>query len=149
MTEWHVTVRLESPQAPTLDVYEKLHRATSTFFYMDPLAVAGFSWQRTADTIDEALRDAAQQARDLLREAGHPHGDIIHISAVDYDRPSEVSDLCRYSDIALYAGLSRQRIAQLSKTDPKFPTPIMHLTDGTPLFAWSDAFAYGQSRANN
>lgn len=108
------------------------------------LRVLNLVWHEETDNPENLLSTAPTRARGVLKSINAENYPILKVIVEDPERPTEAQQLHRYADIAAYAGLTRQRIAQLAKKDKRFPKPVMTLSDGTPLFKPLEAIEFGQ-----
>lgn len=151
MPDWNVRVTFCPFPVEVLDEdddkIEKLMSLTGrTLSWDGVLKSFNITWNEETETLDEVSRTAADRARAHLGEIGHGSEPIARIEIRDHEQPTEMSDLERQSVIAFWLGVSRQRVAQLSKKDPDFPRVAMWLRDGTPLYRPMDVMRYVERR---
>lgn len=152
MIEWNIEVHFGD--FPDISDDEEACEALmellkGSFTYDSALKVICLHWMEEHPDLERAAAEAIKKAQGFLLSIGHSGYPVLKLEISDYERPTETRELSRYADIALYAGCSRQNIAQLARTDPGFPKPVMHLTDGTPLFHPMEAMRYGMSRTEH
>lgn len=152
MTNWTVRVALgdfvPEDMGPGIDKWETLMAVMKPMGGMatlnGQLKTMELVWHEETSDPEDLARTAAAHARQMVHSVGLGERPILKILVEDPERPTETQQLHRYADIAVYAGLTRQRIAQLAKTDTRFPKAVMTLSDGTPLFKPLEATEYGQ-----
>jgi len=152
MTNW--TIRVSFGDFPLETMGPDMEKWETLMATMRPLCGMGslngqlrvfdLVWHEESDRPEDLVATAAPRARQLMGSIGCEDYPILKVVVEDPDRPTETQQLHRYADIAAYAGLTRQRIAQLAKTDDRFPKAVMTLSDGTPLFKPLEAIEYGQ-----
>lgn len=149
---WSAMVTYEKvPELPTDDQISILMDDNRTTMAHDGnLHMLAVQWYQVDEEAEISLAEfsagAVAFAGARLARAGISVGDAIHVEINDDNRPHRSSELYRYADFAFFGGVSRQAVAQAAKTDPKFPEPLMKLSDGTPLFHPVRAIEYAQRR---
>ena len=150
---WSVEVTYEKvPDLPTEDQIDRLmddNRTTMT--HDENLGLLSVHWYQEEeeagpDLLLEFITTAIPRTNELVAAAGITTGEAIRVDVHDDERPHRRRELYRYADFAFYADVSRQAVAQAAKTDPDFPRPVMHLSDGTPLYHPLRAIDYVHKR---
>lgn len=138
----------EMPSDEQVDMV--MEDSATTLSYNGNLDTLEITWFQQEGSEPVSLADfsasAIGHATGLLAKAAITFGDAIHVDVRDDNRPHETSELYRYADFAFFGNVSRQAVAQAAKTDPDFPRPMMHLSDGTPLYHPLRAIEYAQKR---
>lgn len=149
---WSAIVTYEKvSELPTDDQIQILMDDNRTTMVHDGnLHMLAVQWYQVDEEAEISLTEfsagAVAFADARLARAGISTGEAVHIEINDDNRPHRSSELYRYADFAFFGGVSRQAVAQAAKTDPKFPEPLMKLSDGTPLFHPMRAIEYAQRR---
>ncbi|WP_121867930.1 hypothetical protein [Glutamicibacter nicotianae] len=153
MATWHIYTKLTLPQPPRedaelLDLTAHLtdHGVSAT---IDPTDLASITISLTLEAAGHL--EAAQQATDLQTAGPLAGAEITTMSLrtekdfnTDY-AAAQIPDLVTLTDIAHHAGITRQRVRELSQKDPAFP-PVALTTNTVALYLKSSAEAWARNR---
>lgn len=153
MTTWHIYTKLTLPQplhedAELLDLTAHLtdHGVSAT---IDPKNLASITISLTLEAAEHL--DAAQRTTELLTTGPLAGAEITTMTLrteKDFDADyatAQIPDLVTLTDIATHAGITRQRVRELSQKDPTFP-PVALSTNTVALYLKASAEAWVRNR---